>query len=73
MATHDVDDRTGDWFHAVALGAESHAATVETEEGMVRLAVIGPLLTARAVFSYDEARTVALAMLHASQRIREEP
>ena len=57
----------GERFTAVPLETEDHAATVEAAVGMVRLAILGPITTTKATLTRHEARTVAQAMITASQ------
>ncbi len=69
----DAQDRNrGDFFVAVPLETEDHAATVEVAAGMVRLAILGPVTTGTATLACAEARAVALAMIDASQQIDKE-
>ncbi|HEX2125316.1 MAG TPA: hypothetical protein VHF45_01995 [Thermoleophilaceae bacterium] len=39
---------------------------------MIQLALLGPVTTTRATFTRGEARSVALAVIHASQQIAED-
>jgi hypothetical protein len=62
----------GDFFVAVPLKTEDHAATVEVVIKMVRLAFLGPVTTHTTTLTRGEARSVALAVMDASQQIEEE-
>jgi hypothetical protein len=61
-----------DFFVAVPLETEDHAATVEVAIKMVRLAFLGPVTTHTTSLTRGEARSVALAVMDASQQIEDE-
>ena len=69
----DAQDRNrGDFFVAVPLETEDHAATIEVAVEMVRLAFLGPVTTHTATLTRGEARSVALAVMDASHQTKEE-
>jgi hypothetical protein len=68
-----VQDPNGDeFFVAIPLETQDHAATVEVAAGMVQLALLGPITTTRATFTRGEARSVALAVIHTTQQITDD-
>jgi prolyl-tRNA editing enzyme YbaK/EbsC (Cys-tRNA(Pro) deacylase) len=68
-----VQDPNGDeFFVAIPLETQDHAATVEVAAGMVQLAIRGPVAITRTVLTRAEARDVVLAVIHASQQIDDE-
>jgi hypothetical protein len=71
-ASSNVPEDDGSYYAAIPLEDEGFAASVETVEGMVRLVLVGPVVTATAVFSRAETRDVAYRMIEASQRLWEE-
>jgi hypothetical protein len=69
----DAQDRNrGERFTAVELETDMHAATVEAAVGMVQLAFLGPVTNTTTTLTRHEARTVALAMIAASEIEEEE-
>jgi hypothetical protein len=66
------DPNGGEFFTAIPLETQDHAATIEVADGMIQLALLGPVTITRATFTRGEARDVALAVIHATQQINEE-
>jgi hypothetical protein len=63
------DPNSGDGFSVVPLEADEHTATVDVQDAMVQVGVLGPVTVTRITLTRREARAVALAMVEASQAI----
>lgn len=61
------------FFTAVPFDAEGCAATVETDNRMVVLHLVGPLTVVAVTLARREARALALTMVDASQHITTYP
>lgn len=72
MAANSNVPGDGDYFAAVPLETEDHAASVEVAAEMVLVRVLGPVVTVGLTFTRAGAREVAYRVIEASQRITEE-
>jgi hypothetical protein len=62
----------GEFFVAVPLETEDHAATVEVAIKMVQVQFLGPVNCITTTLTRREAQAVALAMIDASHQTKEE-